>query len=99
MVTSDAVFYDYNVRLTADRAGLFASSRRDDAAKESVARLERECKLIDDDEDDGGATGAGSASTIAELPHGRWIETQAADSDRQELRTNVNESMSQSMFG
>lgn len=99
VVTSDAVFYDYNVRLTADRAGLFASSRRDDAAKESVARLERECKLIDDDDEDGGATGAGSASTIAELPHGRWIETQAADSDRQELRTNVNESMSQSMFG
>jgi len=92
VVTSDAVFYDYNVRLTADRAGFF-SSRRDDA-KESVARLERECKLIDDDEHDGG-----SASTIAEPPHGRWIETQAVECDRQELRTNVNESMSQSMFG
>ena len=101
VVTSDAVFYDYNVRLTADRTGLFAS-RRDDAAKESVARLERECKLIDDDEmDDNKATNAaeGSASMVAELPHGRWIETQAAESDRQELRTNVNESMSQSMFG
>jgi len=91
VVTSDGVFYDYNVRLSSDRAGFF--SRGD--TKEAVARLERECKLVDETHD----AAFGSGSTVGELPRdGRWIESRGASDDVQELRTNVSESMSQSMF-
>ena len=91
VVTSDAVFYDYNVRLESDRSGFF--SRGD--AKETVARLERECKLVDETLDEN----FGSGSTVGELPtDGRWIETRVVADDAQELRTHVSESMSQSML-
>ena len=88
VVTSDAVFYDYNVRLTSDRSGFFSRGE----PKENLARLERECKLIDEMDD-------GSSSIVAELP-GRWIEnaTTPQSDNAQDLRTNVSESMSQSMF-
>ena len=92
VVTSDAVFYDYNVRLTSDRAGFFSRG------EEAVARLERECKLIDETDS------FGTSSTVGDLPsNGRWIESAIAAGSNpesaQELRTNVSESMSQSMFG
>jgi hypothetical protein len=90
VVTSDAVFYDYNVRLTSDRAGFF--SRGD--AKEGVARLERECKLVDETDT------FGTGSVVGDLPNdGRWIQTASeVDRDARDLRTDVSESMSQSMF-
>ena len=59
-----------------------------------MARLERECKLVDETD------AFGTGSVVGDLPNdGRWIQTASeVDRDARDLRTDVSESMSQSMF-